>query len=119
MVNVQLHCPSTKKTVEDFYITPFQTLEQVLPSVRLALNLKYAKIYTTDAKPITEPSTLQEDQRVLVAASATEVMLPDSPSEWVLYDGEEGDDVDVNVDCYGLGWEVSIHRSLSTTKQSC
>ncbi|KAI4656732.1 uncharacterized protein J4E78_006623 [Alternaria triticimaculans] len=104
MVNVQLYCPSTKKTVEEFFVSPFTTLEQFLPSVRLALNLKYAAIYTTEAKPITEPSTLQEDQRVLVAASATEVMLPHSPSEWVLYDGEEGDDVDPNVECYGLGW---------------
>ncbi|KAI4925576.1 hypothetical protein J4E85_007455 [Alternaria conjuncta] len=104
MVNVQLHCPSTKKTVEDFFVTPFQTLEQVLPSVRLALDIKYAAIYTTEAKRITEPSTLQENQRVLVAASAKEVMLPDAPSEWVLYDGEEGDDVDMSVECYGLEW---------------
>ncbi|KAI4950107.1 hypothetical protein J4E91_004763 [Alternaria rosae] len=105
MVRVQLHCPSTKKTVDDFVVSPFTTLEQVLPSVRLALDLKYAAIYTTEAKPITEPSNLQEDQRVLVAASATEIILPDSPSESVLYDGEEGDDVDPDVECYGLGWD--------------
>jgi len=117
MVNVQLHCPSTKKTVEDFFITPFQSLEQVLPSVRLALNIKYAAIYTIEAKPITEPSTLQEDQRVLVAASASEIMLPDSPSEWVLYDGEEGDDVDMGVECYGLQWVVSIRCSFFISKK--
>ena len=117
MVNVQLYCPSTKKTVEGFFVTPFQTLEQVLPSVRLALNLKYAAIYTIEAKPITEPSTLQEDQRVLVAASASETMLPDSPSEWVLYDGEEGDDVGMNVECYGLEWIVSIRCYFSISKK--
>jgi len=109
MVNVQLHCPSTKKTVEDFFITPFQSLEQVLPSVRLAFDIKYAALYTTKAKRIMDSSTLREDQRVLVAASASETMLPDSPSEWVLYDGEEGDDVDPYVECFGLPWDVSIH----------
>jgi len=109
MVNVQLHCPSTKKTVEDFFITPFQSLEQVLPSVRLAFDIKYAALYTTEAKRIMDSSTLREDQRVLVAASASETMLPDSPSEWVLYDGEEGDDVDPYVECFGLPWDVSIH----------
>lgn len=109
MVRVQLHCPSTKKIVEDFIVTSFQTLEQILPSVRLALDIKYAAIYTTEAKPINDPSTLQEDQWILVAASTTEVMLPDAPCEWVLYDGEEGDDVDPDVEGFGLPWDVRIH----------
>jgi hypothetical protein len=40
-------------------------------------------------------------------------MLPDAPPEWVLYDGEEGDDVDPDIEGYGQEWDVSIHwRSL-------
>jgi hypothetical protein len=117
MVRIQLHCPSTNKTVDGFIIGgAFPKLDQILPGVRIALDIKYAALYTTEAKPMNEPSSLQDDQRVLVAASADEIMLPDSPREWVLYDGEEGDDVDPDAESYGIGWEVSIQWSLYLTK---
>lgn len=109
MGRIQLYCPSLKKTVDGFVIGAYQNLDQVLQGVRLALGIKYAALYTIDAKPINKPSTLQEDQRVLVAATEKETMLPDAPLEWVLYDGEEGDDVDPDTEGYGQEWDVSIH----------
>jgi hypothetical protein len=113
MGRIQLYCPSTKKTVDGFVIGAFQNLEQVLQGVRLALDIKYAALYTVEAKPINEPSTLEDDERVLVATSAKETMLPDAPPEWVLYDGEEGDNVNPDTDSYGQEWDVSIRqRSL-------
>lgn len=108
MGRVQLYCPSTKKTVDGFVIGAFQNLEQVLQGVRLALDIKYAALYTIEAKPINGPSTLEDDERLLIAASEEETMLPDAPSEWVLYDGEEGDDVDPDIEGYGQEWDVSI-----------
>ncbi|KAG9188982.1 hypothetical protein G6011_05850 [Alternaria panax] len=106
MGQVKLYFPSTKKTVDNFIIGAFQNLDQVLQGVRLALGIKYAALYTTDAKPIYEPGSLDNDDRVLVAASAKETMLPDAPPEWVLYDGEEGDDVDPNTEGYGQEWDT-------------
>ena len=108
MGRVQLYCPSTKKTVDGFVIGAFQNLEQVLQGVRLALDIKYAALYTIEAKPINERSTLEDDERLLIAASEEETMLPDAPPEWVLYDGEEGDDVDPDIEGYGQEWDVSI-----------
>ncbi|KAJ6198810.1 hypothetical protein J3E72DRAFT_187912 [Bipolaris maydis] len=97
MCRIQLHCPSTSKTLDNFVIGAYQKPEQVLQGVRLALDLKFAALYTTDAKPISDPSkTLQDDERVLVAASATETMLPDAVYGYAMYAGEEGDDVDMD-----------------------
>ncbi|RMZ74627.1 hypothetical protein GMOD_00003688 [Pyrenophora seminiperda CCB06] len=100
-----LYCPSKKKTVNDFVIGAYQLPEQVLQGVRLALNIKYAALYTVNAKAIGDPHSLQEDQRVLVAAHATEKMLPDAPYGFVLYDGEEGGDVDPDTEGYGQAWD--------------
>jgi hypothetical protein len=108
MGRIQLYCPSTKRTIDGFVVGAFQTLDQVLQGVRLALDIKYAALYTVDAKPINEPSTLQDDQRVLVAITEKEVMLPDALPDWVLYDGEEGDDVNPDMDGFGQEWDVSI-----------
>ncbi|KAI5371543.1 hypothetical protein J4E82_009780 [Alternaria postmessia] len=101
MGQVQLYCPSKKKTVDNFVFGAFQNLDQVLQGVRLALDIKYAALYTVEARPIYEPSALEDDQRILVAASAEETMLPDAPPGWVLYHGEEGDDVDPDTEGYG------------------
>ncbi|KAL1801470.1 hypothetical protein ACET3X_001812 [Alternaria dauci] len=106
MGQVQLYCPSTRKTVDKFIIGAFQNLDQVLQGVRLALDLKYAALYTIEAKPIYEPSALEDDERILVAASAEETMLPDAPPEWILYHGEEGDDVDPDTEGYGQEWDT-------------
>ncbi|CAN9083597.1 unnamed protein product [Alternaria alternata] len=104
MGQVQLYCPSKKKTVDNFVFGAFQNLDQVLQGVRLALDIKYAALYTVEARPIYEPSALEDDQRILVAASAEETMLPDAPPGWVLYHGEEGDDVDPDTEGYGQEW---------------
>ena len=109
MRRIRLYCPSTKRTIDGFVVSAFQTLDQVLQGVRLALDIKYAALYTIEAKPINEPSALQEDQRVLVAMTEKEVMLPDAPPDWVLYDGEEGDDFNPDIDGFGQDWDVSIH----------
>lgn len=107
MCRVQLHCPSTSKTLDNFVIGAYQKPEQVLQGVRLALDLKFAALYTVDAKPISDPSkTLQDDERVLVATSATEIMLPDAAYGYAMYAGEEGEDVDIDVEGYGMDWQV-------------
>jgi len=109
MGRIQLYCPSNKKTVNGFVIGAYQKPEQVLQGVRLALDIKYAALYTVDAKAIGDPHSLQEeDQRVLVAACETEKMLPDAPYGYVLYDGEEGDDVDPDTEGCGQEWDVSF-----------
>ncbi|XP_014557642.1 hypothetical protein COCVIDRAFT_96668 [Bipolaris victoriae FI3] len=111
MCRVQLHCPSTSKTIDNFVIGAYQKPEQVLQGVRLALDLKFAALYTIDAKPISDPSkTLQDDERVLVAASATETMLPDAAYGYAMYAGEEGEDVDIDVEGYGMDWQDLIDR---------
>jgi hypothetical protein len=56
MGQVQLYCPSKKKTVDNFVFGAFQNLDQVLQGVRLALDIKYAALYTVEARPIYEPS---------------------------------------------------------------
>lgn len=101
-----------KETVDNFVFGAFQNLDQVLQGVRLALDIKYAALYTVEARPIYEPSALEDDQRILVAASAEETMLPDAPPGWVLYHGEEGDDVDPDTEGYGQEWGVSTNRHL-------
>lgn len=108
MGRVQLYCPSNKKTVDGFVIGAYQKPEQVLQGVRLALDIKYAALYTVGAKQVGDPHSLQEDQRVLVAASQTEKMLPDAPYGCVMYDGEEGEEVDPDVEGYGQEWDVSL-----------
>ncbi|KAF1946067.1 hypothetical protein EJ02DRAFT_367836 [Clathrospora elynae] len=105
MGRVQLHCPSNKKTVSGFVIGAYQSPEQVLQGVRLAVGTNYAALYTVDAKYIPDPHSLHEDQRVLVAATQSERMLPDAPQGYILYDGEEGEDVDTDVECFGQPWE--------------
>ncbi|EUC41786.1 hypothetical protein COCMIDRAFT_8540 [Bipolaris oryzae ATCC 44560] len=126
MCHIQLHCPSTSKTLDNFVIGAYQKPEQVLQGVRLALDLKFAALYTVDAKPISDPSkTLQDNERVLVAASATETMLPDAAYGYAMYAGEEGEDVDIDVEGYGMDWQDLIDRekaahilSLVETKPS-
>jgi hypothetical protein len=106
MGRVQLYCPSNKKTVDGFVIGVYQKPEQVLQGVRLALDIKYAALYTIEAKHVTDPHTLQEDERVLVAASRDETMLPDALGGYILYDGEEREDVNPDIEGYGQDWEV-------------
>lgn len=124
---IQLHCPSRKRTIDNFVISPFQSNDQILQGIRIALQIPYAGLYTVDAKAITKFDSLQEDQRVLVAAAADERMLPDSPPDFVLYDGQEGDDIDPDLDGYGQSWEslserekcdhiMSLHESKPTTR---
>jgi hypothetical protein len=88
---IQLHCPSLKRTVDGYVITPFQSADQILQGIRLALSIPHASLYTTDARPLTKLDTIQNDQRILVAASSKEVMLPDSLAEFEGYDGQELD----------------------------
>lgn len=89
---IQLHCPSTKLTISNFVITPFQSNDQILQGIRLALQIQYAALYTTDGKSLTKLDSLHNDQRVLVGASREEVMLPDSPAEFALYDGQDAEE---------------------------
>jgi hypothetical protein len=98
MPNVQLHCPSTKQTIDVHVIGAHQTPAAVVKAVQLALGLKYAALYTPEAKPIADPKTLDEGSRVLVAAGEDEKMLPDAAPGWVRYEGEEGADVDQDSD---------------------
>ncbi|KAH7396510.1 hypothetical protein DE146DRAFT_39868 [Phaeosphaeria sp. MPI-PUGE-AT-0046c] len=107
---IQLHCPSRKRTIDNFVISPFQSNDQILQGIRIALQVPYAVLYTVDAKAITKLDGLQEDQRVLVAATANERMLPDSPPDFVFYDGQEGDDIDPDFDGYGQSWESLSER---------
>lgn len=101
-------------------VAPYATNEQILQGVRLALNIKHAALYTIGAKPVTDAHSLQEDQRVLVAAAPAEQMLPDAPPGFVLYNGEEGDEVDPDVEGAGQGWEVGHYRSQGlSSRRNC
>jgi hypothetical protein len=95
---IQLHCPSTNRTVDGFVISPFQSPDQIYQGIRLALQIPHAVLYTIDAKPLTKLDALQEDQRILVAASDNETMLPDSPLEYEFYDGQDEEAVDPYLD---------------------
>lgn len=106
---VHLYCPTSKKSADNVVISPFHTIEQVLQGVRLAVSSKYAALYTVDAKPIASVEALEDDQRVLVAVTLAEVMLPDAQPGFVLYDGEEGHQVDPDVEGFGEAWEVCTH----------
>ena len=112
MKTVHLYCPTSKKSADNVAISPFHTLEQVLQGVRLAVCSKYAALYTVEAKPIVSVEALEDDQRVLVAITAAEIMLPDAPPDFVLYNGEEGDRVNPDVEGFGEAWEVLTHCSL-------
>jgi hypothetical protein len=107
---VQLHCPSLKRTVDNYVVSPFQSNDQVFQSIRVALQIPHVTLYTVDAKPLTKLDTIQEGQRILVAAAASERMLPDSPYDYEYYDGQEGDDVDPDLEGYGESWESLSER---------
>jgi hypothetical protein len=124
---IHLHCPFNKRTVTNFVISPFQSNDQILQGVRLALQIPHATLYTVDAKHITKLDSIQEDQRILVAAAPQERMLPDSPVEFELYDGQEGKDMDPDLDSYCQSWEslserekcdhiMSLHELKPTTR---
>ncbi|KAF2849909.1 hypothetical protein T440DRAFT_451629 [Plenodomus tracheiphilus IPT5] len=120
---ISLYTPVTKLTVPDLVISPYQTFDQVLQGVRLAINSKYAALYTVDAKSIASVEALEDDQRVLVAVSKEEVMLPDAVAGFVVYCGEEGDDVGVEVEGGWGDWDDLTDRekcdhitSLNTMK---
>jgi hypothetical protein len=91
---IQLHCPYNKRTVSGFVITPFQSNDQILQGIRLALHIPHAALYTTDAKQLTKLDSIQDEQRVLVAASNKEVMLPDSNAEFEFYAGQDCEDAE-------------------------
>lgn len=107
---IQLHCPSRKRTIDNFVISPFQANDQILQGIRIALQIPFAGLFTVDAKAITKLDSLQQDQRILVAAAADERMLPDSPPDFVFYDGQEGNDIDPDLDGYGQSWESLSER---------
>lgn len=100
----QLHCPSNRRTIEGFVVTPHQTNDRILQAVRLALGIDYAALYTTEGKYITDLRTCQDGLRVLIAATTDEEMLPDAPTGFILYNGEEGDDVKPDAEGYGQEW---------------
>jgi hypothetical protein len=108
--SIQLHCPSTKRTVDKFVISPFQTNEQIFSSIRLAFEIPHAALYTVDAKPITKLDSVQDDQRILVAASREERMLPDSLPGFEYYEGQEGNEVDLDLAGYGQTWDTLDDR---------
>ncbi|KAH7083464.1 hypothetical protein BKA63DRAFT_540292 [Paraphoma chrysanthemicola] len=107
---IQLHCPSTKATVDKFIISPYHSPEQTYKAIRLALAIPHASLYTVEAVPITKLDSLQDGQRVLVAAAPAEHMPPDSPPEYEFYAGEEADDVDPDLEGYGLEWDDMSER---------
>ncbi|KAH9864087.1 hypothetical protein J1614_010020 [Plenodomus biglobosus] len=109
---ISLYAPTTKLTVSDLVISPYQSLDQVLPGVRLAVNSKYAALYTVDAKPIASVEALEDGQRVLVAVTKGEIMLPDAAAGFVVYSGEERDDVGVEVEGGWGDWDVTISSLL-------
>lgn len=113
---VQLYCPSNNKTVDRFVISPYQTFEQVLQGIRLAVETRHAALYTVVAKPIASVETIESDQRILVAVTTSERMLPDAPLGYVLYDGEEGHDIDPNIEGFGQPWEVCSHRTRHSAR---
>jgi hypothetical protein len=100
----QLHCPSNRRTVDGFVVTPHQTNDRILQAVRLALGINYAALYTTEGKYITDLRNCQDGLRILVAATTEEEMLPDAPIGFVIYNGEEGDDLDPDTEGYGQEW---------------
>jgi hypothetical protein len=51
---VQLHCPSLKRTVDNYVVSPFQSNDQVFQSIRVALKIPHVTLYTVDAKPLTK-----------------------------------------------------------------
>ncbi|KAF2036805.1 hypothetical protein EK21DRAFT_96008 [Setomelanomma holmii] len=106
---IHLHCPSTKRYA-DIVISPYQSPDQIYQGIRLALSISYASLYTTDAQPITKLDSLQDDQRVLVASSPSEHMLPDSSPEYEIYDGQEADAVDPDLDCFAQEWDILGER---------
>lgn len=97
---ITLHCPSRDLTIPTFVITPFQKQDQILKGIRLTLDIPFASLYTIDAKHIADPHNVQDGQRILVAASKDEEVLPDAPRGWEVYLGEEGADE--------LEWEVRL-----------
>jgi hypothetical protein len=105
MKTIQVHCPSNDKT-ESFSIAPYQSQDQVLQSIRLQLNIPYAAVYDTQAKSIKDLQKCDTDQVVLVAAAANEDMQPYAPRNAIMYNGEEGEDVDDMIDGFGIDWEV-------------
>jgi hypothetical protein len=107
---VQLHCPSLKRTIDNFVISPFQSNDQVYQGIRVALQISHVNLYTVDAKSLTKLDTIQEGQRILVATAPSERMLPDSPPEYEYYDGQEGDDVNPDTDGYDQSWESLSER---------
>jgi hypothetical protein len=107
---IQLHCPSLKRTIDSFVVSPFQSNDQIYQGIRVALQISHVTLYTVDAKPLTKLDTIQEGQRILVATAPSERMLPDSPSEYEYYDGQEGDDVNPDLDVYGQSWESLSER---------
>ncbi|CBY01745.1 hypothetical protein IAQ61_010022 [Plenodomus lingam] len=107
---ISLYAPSTKLNVPDLVVSPYQTFEQVLQGVRLAVNSKHAALYTIDAKPIVSVETLKDDQRVLVAVAKSEIMLPDAPVGFIVYCGEERDDVGVEVEGGWGEWDDLTDR---------
>ncbi|KAL6702910.1 hypothetical protein ACN47E_000811 [Coniothyrium glycines] len=105
MTKIQLHCPSSRATVDDFVISPYATNEHVLQGVRLAFNIKHAALYTTDARLVSDVHSIQEGERVLVAATSNELMLADAPPGIMFYNGEEGDDMDLDTESFDQNWE--------------
>ena len=111
MPKVQLHCPSTKKTVDSFFIGDHLNPLDVVKAVRIALGLKYAALFNSDAKHIADPKSLENGSQILVAASEDEEMLPDAAPGSVIYEGEEKHDLQPDCDVYGVDWEVSTSNS--------
>jgi hypothetical protein len=105
MKTIKVHCPSNDKT-ESFSIAPYQSQDQVLQSIRLQLGIPYAAAYDKQAKPIKDLQKCTTDQCILIAAAANEVMQPYAPRNAIMYNGEESEDVDDEVDGYGMDWEV-------------
>jgi hypothetical protein len=102
---IQLYCPSNRRTVDGFVISPYQANDQVVQAARLALQIKHADLYTVDGKHITGVELIENEQRVLVAATPNEHMLPDAPSGFLQYNGEEAEDVNPDIDVFGQPWE--------------
>jgi hypothetical protein len=115
MPTVKLYCPTTKQSSE-LLITAHQTPPSVALAVRNKLGLKYAALFDTEAKPIADPKTLEEGSRVLVAVSENDKILPDAAPGWVMYEGEEGEDLNQDCDIYGQDWKVST--LVSSTMRS-
>ncbi|KAH8725152.1 hypothetical protein GQ44DRAFT_239964 [Phaeosphaeriaceae sp. PMI808] len=107
---IELYCPSNGQKLEDFVISPFHTFDQVLGRISRSLKLKYVALYTDDAKPITKLSSIPEGERIIVAVTEEERILPDSKYEFEFYEGQEGEDVDPDLDCYLQPWDSLSER---------